>query len=105
MKRQIIAIALTGLFALPAFANEEMDYPPQGTTTVPAKTTAQVRNDLIDAQRAGGIVVNAELGTTAKSMRTAGNMSRAEVLAELIDAQRSGNTVANAESGEKVNQL
>ncbi len=105
MKRQLIALALGSLFALPAFANAETDYPPQATTTVAAKTVAQVRNELIAAQRAGDIVVNAELGTTAKSTQSAGTKTRAEVLAALVHAKRSGNIVANAETGTKVNQL
>ncbi len=60
MKRQIIAIALGSLFALPAFANEESDHPPQAPTTAPAITATQVREELIGAKRAGDIVVNAE---------------------------------------------
>lgn len=113
MKRQIIVVALTGLFALPALANEEMDYPPQASTSVPAKTVAQVRDELIAAQRAGDFVVNAETGEKANQIdpsaypartQVAGK-TRATVLAELEQAQRAGDIVVNAETGEKANQL
>ncbi len=113
MKRQIIALALGSLFALPAFANAEMDYPPQATTTVPAQTVAQVRDELIASQRTGNFVVNAETGQKANQLdpsaypahsKVAGK-SRTEVLGELEHAQRAGNIVANAETGEKANQL
>jgi hypothetical protein len=113
MKRQIIALALGSLFALPAFANAEIDYPPQATSTAPAKTVAQVRDELIAAQRAGGIVVNAETGEKANQLdpsaypartRVAGK-TRTEVLAELEQARRSGDIVANAETGQKANRL
>ncbi len=113
MKRQLIALALGSLFALPAFANAEIDYPPQAATTVPAETVAQVRNELIAAQRAGNIVVNAETGEKANQLdpsayparSTLASKTRTEVLAELVQATRSGNIVANAETGKKVNQL
>ena len=51
MKRQIIAVVLGSLFALPAFANAETDYPPQAATALPAKTVAQVRDELIAARQ------------------------------------------------------
>lgn len=113
MKRQVIAVALTGLFALPALANEEMDYPPQASTTVPAKIVAQVRDELIAATRVGDFVVNAETGEKANQLdasaypaRTqAASKTRAEVLAELAQAQRAGDIVVDAETGEKANQL
>jgi len=113
MKRQIIAVAIGSLFALPAFANAEMDYPPQATSTVPAKTVAQVLDELIAAKHAGDFVVNAETGGKANEVypyaypprtRFAGK-TRAEVLAEIEQARQSGDIVANAETGEKVNQL
>lgn len=113
MKRQIIAIAVGSLFALPVLANEEMDYPPQATTTVPGKTVKEVRNELIAARRAGDIVVNAETGEKANQVNPSAYPSRhrlagktaAEVFAELVDAQRNGEMVANAETGATENQL
>jgi hypothetical protein len=113
MNRRIIAVALGSLFALPAFANQEMDYPPQQASTVPAKSVAQVRDELIAARRTGDFVVNAETGAKANQLdassypseTTVAGKSRSEVLAELQNAQRTGDIVANAETGEKVNQI
>ena len=71
MKRQVIAIALGSLLALPAFANVEtglnageilpgISLPVADT----GKTRADVRMELVEAQQAGDIVANAELGKT-----------------------------------------
>lgn len=91
MKRQVIAIALGSLFALPAFANNEIDagYQPQAQVATPSvnevfvnaeqgyerkaspaavKTRDQVRAETVQAIRSGDITVNAELGTTAKQL-------------------------------------
>lgn len=91
MKRQVIAIALGSLFALPAFANNEIDagYTPpaqiatpganevfvdaeQGyerkTTSATVKTRDQVRAETVQAIRSGDVIVNAELGTTANRL-------------------------------------
>ncbi|MEO8717098.1 MAG: hypothetical protein ABI423_02635 [Burkholderiales bacterium] len=104
MKRQILAVALGSLFALPAFANNEIDPGYTAPMSVSSKSVEQVRAELIAAQRAGDVVVNAELGTTEKSMQTAGK-SRAEVLAEVAQSRRTGNYIVNAELGTKANQL
>lgn len=105
MKRQIIAIALGSLFALPAFANFEL----YGNGIAPAaatstKSRADVRAELIAAQRAGQVVENAELGTVAQSSPAVAK-SRAEVVSEVTQARRSGNYIINAELGTKANQL
>ena len=90
MKRQIIAIALGSVFALPALANNEIDAGAPGTVygsnqselvfvnaeqgyehkpmLVAAKSRAQVRAEVAEAQRSGEFIVNAELGTTAKQL-------------------------------------
>jgi hypothetical protein len=91
MKRQAIAIALGSLFALPAFANNEIDagYAPQAqvatqsvnevfvnaeqgyerkATSVAVKTRDEVRAETVRAIRSGDIIVNAELGTTASQL-------------------------------------
>ena len=112
MKRTIIAVALGSLFALPAFANDEMDYPRQEPSTVPAKTVTQVRDELSSAKRMGDFIVNGETGEKAyqanpsaypNRIRHAGK-SRTEVVAELEQARRSGDFVVNAETGERANQ-
>lgn len=91
MKRQVIAIALGSLIALPAFANNEIDagYEPQPqiatqgvyevfvnaaqgyerkATPAAGKTRDQVRAETVQAISAGEIIVNAELGTTASRL-------------------------------------
>jgi hypothetical protein len=105
MKRQVIAIALGSLFALPAFANNEID---AGNLPAPVATTksfAQVRAELVAAQRAGDVIVNAELGTTAKQEVAYSGKSRDEVRAEVAAARLSGNYIVNAELGTTANQL
>jgi hypothetical protein len=104
MKRQVIAVALGSLFALPAFANNEINAGYAAPVAVSAKSRADVRAELIAAQRAGDVVVNGELGTTAKSTHTAGK-TRAQVIAEVEQARRSGNYIVNAELGTKASQL
>jgi hypothetical protein len=104
MKRQIIAVALGSLFALPALANNEIDAGNHSPMAVSAKSLEQVRADLIAAQRAGDVIVNAELGTTASSMQTAGK-SRADVVAEVAQSRRTGDYIVNAELGTKASQL
>lgn len=113
MKRQIIAVAIGSLFSLSAFANAEIDYPPQPSVTAPAKTVAQVRDELIAAKRAGDFVVNAETGQKANQLDPSAHpagaafagKSREEVLAELLAAKRAGDFVANAETGATANRL
>lgn len=91
MKRQLIAITLGSLFALPALANNEIDaghgsqttyatdnagwvfandeqgYVPE-TMQVAGKSTAEVRAEVAQARRAGELIVNAELGTTSNHL-------------------------------------
>jgi len=104
MKRQILAVAVGSLFALPALANNEIDPGYHAPMAVSAKTVEQVRAELVSAQRAGKVIVNGELGTTAKWMQSAGR-TRAEVVAEVAQARRSGNYIVNAELGTKASQL
>jgi len=107
MKRQILAVALGSLFALPAFANNEIDAGYSAPTAVFAKSRADVRAELVAAQNAGEVVVNAELGTTAKpagSMQHAGK-TRDEVRDEVVQARRAGNFIVNGELGTTANQL
>lgn len=109
MKNQVLAFALASAFALPALANNEID--PGFVTSVTAeisKSRDDVRAELVSAQRAGEITVNAELGnvTTAHAEPAQlSDKSRAEVVAEVAKARRSGDYVANAELGTKASQL
>jgi hypothetical protein len=99
MKRQLIAMIVGGLFALPALANNEIDAGNLPKNVSPSKTTEQVRAELIAAQRAGEMVVNAELGTLAqKPVQLAGKTTE-QVRAELVAAQRAGEMIVNAELG------
>ncbi|MGH8745907.1 MAG: hypothetical protein ACREUK_05400 [Burkholderiales bacterium] len=120
MKRQIIVLALGSLFALPGFAaaatmndNAATGYPLQSSAIVAPKTTSQVGDELIAAQRAGNFVINAETGQKANQLDPSAYpahtalavKSRAEVLDELVDAQNAGDIVVNAESGQTLHQL
>jgi Domain of unknown function (DUF4148) len=101
MKRQVIAVVLGSLFALPAFANYEIDAGNLPQAVASTKSRAQVGQELIAAKQSGNWMVNAQLGTVSgKSapVQFAGK-SRNEVRAELEQAYRSGEMIANAELG------
>lgn len=103
MKRQVIALAMGSLFALPTFANNEIDagHSPFPPVFSPGMSREQVRDDLVAAQHAGDVVVNAEQGLTARDgarVHLVGK-SRDEVRAELDEAYRSGDVIINAEMG------
>lgn len=109
MKRQVIALAIGSMFALPTFANNEIDaghgpFPPVSSSGM---TREQVRDELVAAQRAGDVVVNAELGTTARDSAPVQHVgkTREEVRAELEEAYRSGNVIVNAELGTTAKQI
>lgn len=106
MKRQVLAVVVGSLFALPAFANNEIDAGNLPQPMAPSKSTEQVRAELVQAQRSGNVVVNAELGTMAKQGTTmTSGKSREEVRAELEQAYRSGEIIINAELGTTANRL
>ena len=96
MKRQVIAVIIGSLFALPALADSGA-----------AKTSHEVLAELIQAERTGDVVANAETGQkayqlypSAYSARTVtAGKSRNEVLHELVEAERKGEVIANAETG------
>jgi len=90
MKRQILAVALGSLFALPALANNEIDAGYSGT--------AQVATPIAE------VFVNAEQGYVFKSTAMA-DKTRAEVVTEVAQARSSGDYVVNAELGTKASQL
>jgi hypothetical protein len=99
MKRNVIAIVAGGLFALPAFANNEIDAGNLPRDVTPSMTRDQVRAELVAAQRAGQVIVNAELGTMARKPAQLAGKTRQQVRAELIAAQRAGDVIVNAELG------
>jgi hypothetical protein len=113
MKRKLLAIALGGAFALPAFANYELygnGVAPQAPLST--KGRAEVRDELVAAQRSGQFIANAETGQKANQLHPqsypavlVAGKARAEVLAELADAQRRGDVIVNAELGLKANQV
>jgi Domain of unknown function (DUF4148) len=99
MKRHVIAVAVSSILAVPAFANNEIDagnLPPDVATT---KSREQVNIELAAAQRAGHVIDNAELGTWVKSPVQFAGKSRDDVYAELVSAQKSGDMIANGELG------
>jgi len=120
MKRQVIAVLVGSLFALPALADAgsqktqqvyEWEYP--GLAATPGVSRAEVLDQLVQAKRIGDFVANAETGQKAYQLYpseypahvVAAGKSRAEVLAELVDAEHSGEVVADAETGRLVKDL
>ncbi|HEX5092108.1 MAG TPA: DUF4148 domain-containing protein [Burkholderiales bacterium] len=106
MKRRILAITLGSLIALPAFAisdpglaNNEIDAGNLPKDVALTKTRDQVRDELIAAQIAGEVIVNAELGTLAAQPVQVAGKTREQVREELVEAQRAGDVVVNAELG------
>lgn len=114
MKRQVIAVLVGSLFALPALADAgtqktqqgfEWEYPALAATS--SLSRAEVLAELKQAERTGDVVANAETGERAYQLYpsaypahvAAAGKSRAEVLAELKQAERAGDIVANAEAG------
>ena len=91
MKRQILAVALGTVFALPALANNEID----------SGYTGPAQQSTLSAPQ---VFVNAEQGHVFAATSGA-DKSRAEVAAEVAQARRSGDYIANAELGTKASQL
>lgn len=95
MKRRLIAIFVSGLFVVPALAssdrtNYEIDAGNVPSSVTPALTREQAYAALIAAQRAGQVVVNAELGTMATQPAPAAGKTREQVREEILSEQRSG---------------
>jgi hypothetical protein len=101
MKRQVIAVVLGSLFALPALANNEIDAGNLPQDVVSTKSRAQVGEEMIAAKQSGNWMVNAELGTQSKLSGPAqfAGKSTGEVRAELEQAFRAGEMIVNAELG------
>ena len=91
MKRQILAVALGTVFALPALANNEIDTGYTGPAQVSTLRAPQV---FVDAEQ--GYVFAATSGI---------EKSRAEVVAEVAQSRRTGDYIVNAELGTKASQL
>jgi hypothetical protein len=91
MKRQLIAIALGSLFAVPALANSEID-------------AGQGSHATFVADNAGWVYVNAEQGYVPQTTQAAGK-SREQVRAEVERARRAGEFIVNAELGTTASQL
>ena len=90
MKRQVLAVALGTVFALPALANNEIS---TGYVSQPQSTMQRSIEMFIDAEQGYALQAAAE------------QMSRAEVVAEVTKARSTGDYVANAELGIKASQL
>jgi hypothetical protein len=106
MKRQVIAVVLGSLFALPALANNEID---AGTSqpNVAAKSAVQVRAELLAAKQSGNWMGYAELGTQtrrAAPVQFAGK-SRTEVRAEVAQSRAAGDYGVTAELGSTAGRL
>ena len=105
MNRQVVSAIALAVAALSAGQVLAQDAAP--------KTREQVRAELLQAQRNGDIIVNAETGQTARDMfpdlypktTVVAGKTRADVKAELSDAIRTGDIVADGETGLKLNQL
>ena len=110
MKRQVIAVLLGSLFALPAFANAQIDGETgmSPTPAVPAqfagKSRAEVRAELEQAVRSGRTNVDGEIGAASWSAQAA-TKSRNEVRAELVQAYRTGAMNIDGEIGSAATSL
>ena len=103
MKRQIIAVALGSLFALPAFADGEIgsEYW-KAAMAESSKTRTAVVAELVAAQRAGQVVVDGEIGTLQSASAPQAGKTRAEVLAELISDRSNNNFSVDGETGSRI---
>jgi hypothetical protein len=103
MKRQIIAVALGSLFALPAFADGEIGFEywkaPMAESSM---TRAEVVAELVAAQRAGHVVVDGEIGTLQSASLPQSGKTRAQVIAELFAEYSAGNLAVDGETGQRL---
>jgi len=90
MKRQILAVTLGSLFALPALANNEIN-------------TGYVSQPQPSMQRSIEMFIDAEQGYARQAV--AEGKSRAEVRAEVVKSRTTGDYIVNAELGTKANRL
>ena len=103
MKRQIIAVALGSLFALPAFADGEIGFEYwKAPMAESSKTRAEVVAELVAAQRAGHVVVDGEIGTLQSASLPQSGKTRAQVIAELFAEYSAGNLAVDGETGQRL---
>ena len=103
MKRQIIAVALGSLFALPAFADGEIGFEYwKAPMAESSKTRAAVVAELVAAQRAGHVVVDGEIGTLLSAAAPQPGKTRNQVLAELIRDRSSDSFSVDGETGNRI---
>jgi hypothetical protein len=103
MKRQIIAVALGSLFALPAFADGEIGFDYwKATAAESSQTRAEVVAELVSAQRAGHVVVDGEIGTFQSVSAPQAGKTSAEVLAELISDRSNNSFSVDGETGSHI---
>ena len=103
MKRQIIAVALGSLFALPAFADGEIGFEYwKAPMAESSKTRAEVVAELVAAQRAGDVVVDGEIGTLQSAAALQSGKTRAQVIAELFAEYSAGNLAVDGETGQRL---
>jgi len=107
MKRQVIAVLLGTAFALPAFANNEIDAGNLPQPVPAAKTRAQVYQELVAARASGDWLVNSRLGTVSRIATAApkAGKSREQVRDELEQADRDGEHIAYGELGDTASHL
>jgi Domain of unknown function (DUF4148) len=107
MKRQAIAVLLGAAFALPAFANNEIDAGNLPQPVPAVKTRDQVIQELAAARSSGDWLVNSRLGTVSRPAAPtyAAGKSRTQVRAELERADRDGKHVAYGELGDTASHL
>ncbi len=95
MKRQILAVAIGSLFALPAFADGEIGFDFRTVAKAESsKTRAQVQAELVAARPA----MDGEIGQLYAG--TESSKSRAQVVSELMAAQDGG--WVDGETGEPI---
>jgi hypothetical protein len=100
MKRQIIAVAIGSLFALPAFADGEIGFDFRTVAKAESSNTrAQVQAELVAAQHAGELAVDGEIGQLYA--RTDSGKTRAQVVSELMAAQ-DDSTYVDGETGQRI---
>jgi hypothetical protein len=96
MKRQVLAVVIGSLFALPAFADGEIGFEywkaPMAESSM---TRAEVVTELVAAKQAQGFV-DGEIGNTAPAVASS-YKTRAEVVAEI-----DGHLAIDGETGQPV---